>query len=168
MATPPLPSVLGHPRKTVVRIWSRVGRVLLPAGPEEVQLLADALGCHGNAFAPGLLRSPLSGVASSRLRRLLFPELGAPPPTREQSILRQFPEAGWPSLLLNSQGRIWDRGRSVLYRNSAVSGSTASSVPLERSGPIPESLGVSELSRAQPSPAEPSRTQPSPASGSLI
>lgn len=36
--------------ETVVCIWSRVGRFVTLAGPEFVQLLPDALGCHGNAF----------------------------------------------------------------------------------------------------------------------
>lgn len=131
--------------ETIVRIWALVGRVLRLVGLQFVQLFPDALGCHGNAFNPGLSHFPEKLSFLWRVpfppQRLLFPELGA-------SL------ALWSHPFLAISGNWWSASGSKLpgplspstlgsFQNSPQSGGSASvpSVQLESARRLPESLG---------------------------
>lgn len=108
-----------------------------------VQQFPQALGCHGNAFNPGLFRFPekLSFLWRAPLPPDV-PSLSLGPPQSPSGVIHswQVPEVSGQPVDLNFQGLYLGPSTLGSFQNSPQSGGSASvpSVPLESAWRFPE------------------------------
>lgn len=141
LATPPFPSVFGYFQKQPSASGPALGVFSRWPGWSWFRGF-QTRGCYGNAFSPRLLGSQLLVVSSSPLRRLLFPELGAPSPalwSRAFGNFRKLVGRLWLCIPRASFGTECTLGSFQKFRVSGLS--LCSPVLLAHARPTPESLG---------------------------